>query len=326
VNHLYHILKQWWPLRDTQQWLLVTVIETQGSSYRKPGAMMLVGEDGFQQGLISGGCLESDVLHQARRCWLTGNTRQITYDMQEENDIAWRLGIGCGGVITLLLQPVSATNHYLELGKVLAAFEQKQPIDYHQRLAQNCPAQSELGPDKERYEKNEWYSHQLLPPPLLLVCGGGVDAIPVIGLAAQLGWLTHVNDPRPRYARAADFPNATIASQLPVNRLYQHGSYGCADAVLIMHHQVTLDAKVIELLCHHQKHRLKYIGLLGPGHRTERVLTRANQPLGSLPFVLHSPVGLGLGGDLPESIALAMIAHIHAVLFDGTGKALAGTF
>ena len=112
-HHIYHVLSDWFPQRDAGNWLLATIINTEGSSYRKAGAMMLFSEFGSQLGVVSGGCLESDLLHQSRRCWETGNSRIVTYDMQEEGDVAWRLGIGCGGEVTLLLQPVSAQNNWM---------------------------------------------------------------------------------------------------------------------------------------------------------------------------------------------------------------------
>ena len=96
-HHIYHVLSAWAGQRDAGNWLLATIINTEGSSYRKAGAMMLFSQEGAQLGVVSGGCLESDLLHQARRCWETGESRIVTYDMQEEGDIAWRLGIGCAG-------------------------------------------------------------------------------------------------------------------------------------------------------------------------------------------------------------------------------------
>ena len=100
-HHIYHILKAWYPQRDAGQWLLATIISTRGSAYRKAGAMMLFSDAGAQFGVVSGGCLESDLFHHARKCWMTNTSRTVTYDMQEEGDVAWQLGIGCGGEVTL---------------------------------------------------------------------------------------------------------------------------------------------------------------------------------------------------------------------------------
>jgi xanthine dehydrogenase accessory factor len=109
------LLNNWYEQRDELEWVIATIIGTEGSSYRKPGAMMMINSLGQYHGLISGGCLESDIMRQSRQCWMSGKNIIIQYDMREEEDITWQLGIGCGGLVRILLQPVSADNAYLKL-------------------------------------------------------------------------------------------------------------------------------------------------------------------------------------------------------------------
>lgn len=272
---------------------------------------MLFNEDGGQFGVVSGGCLESDLFHQARKCWMTGNSRTVTYDMQDEGDVAWRLGIGCGGEVTLLLQPVTADNHYLQLPAVLDALKQQQAVEYHHWLG-SPEARCQLGPVDD---SQSWYSHTLNPRKSLLILGGGVDAIPLAELADRIGWQVTVSDPRARYARAADFSCART-HDLPLSELAAHGVLEQADAIIVMHHQIGLDGEALTAISQYRPARLGYLALLGPDHRTSRVFNEAGLTTNDLPLPLQSPAGFDIGGDLPESIALSMLAQAHAALFD----------
>lgn len=326
-HHIFHVLKHWWPQRDSGQWLLATVINTQGSSYRKVGAMMMFNDAGFQQGVISGGCLESDVLQQAQRCWLRNEARVITYDMEEEGDVAWRLGIGCGGVITLLLQPVSAQNQYLQLGQVLTELEAGRAVHYRQ-LAKNgeCWAECASQANEIVDTGSSYFSHDISVPPRLAVLGGGVDAQPLVSMASQLGWRTTINDSRARYARQNDFPSASEHSKHQAADYANSEAINCADAIVLMHHQVGMDAKALRYIANHSLPNLKYLALLGPGHRCDRVLDEAAITSNDLPVELQAPAGLSLGGDLPESIALSILAQAHATMHGGDGRSLLGRF
>lgn len=320
-HHIYHVLSAWAGQRDAGNWLLATIINTEGSSYRKAGAMMLFSQEGAQLGVVSGGCLESDLLHQARRCWETGESRIVTYDMQEEGDIAWRLGIGCGGEVTLLLQPVNADNDYIGLQSVLDSLQQQQSIWYSQPARAGQPAG--LG-STEKPSNPEDFCCELLPPPTLGIAGGGVDAMPLCDMAARLGWRVIVNDSRARYARAGDFKTATSTTDLPAGDIAQAEWFHQLDALIVMHHQVRMDGETLTALANDTPASLKYLALLGPSHRAERVLSEADLTEDSLPLTLHAPAGIAIGGELPESIALSMLAQAHAVLHGKSGSSLKG--
>lgn len=319
-HHLRDVLKTWYPLRDSSQWLLATVIGTRGSSYRKPGAMMMFNDQGEQLGVVSGGCLESDILHQARRCWENQQSRIVVYDMQEEGDIAWRLGIGCGGEVTLLLQPVLADNNYLYLPEVLNVLNSSRPLQYSQYTGgsdsiASLQCATDSGP--------QWFTHTLYPPKSLAILGGGVDAQPVEGIARTLGWTVHVCDPRARYARQADFPGCDVHHDTPT-QLISTPWFSHVDAAIVMHHHVELDATALKAIAEIRPGALTYLALLGPMHRSEKVLNEAQITESDLPLVLHAPAGLAIGGELPESIALSMLAQAHAVLHGKTASSLKG--
>lgn len=326
-NQLDQLLNYWSDNRNSLQWVLATIIETQGSSYRKAGAMMLINSLGQYRGLLSGGCLEADVMRQARRCWETGKNRIICYDMRDEDDLSWHLGIGCGGMVRILLQPVSEQNDYLQLPALLTCLQGRQPCGYWQGINEQSPCNrvltqsqtAELLPDEQRWARlsldgQPGLIQQILPAPCLGIFGGGMDARPLVGLAAVMGWQVLLVDPRPANARAEYFPTAQLIKG-PINDLASEPRMSWLSAAVLMTHNIELDAQALSLFkSPSQATGLRYLGMLGPAHRTERVFSVAGLEASDLCRPLANPVGLRLGGELPESIALSVIAEIHAVL------------
>ena len=320
-HHIYHVLKDWLKRKNDANWVLVTIVDTQGSSYRKAGAMMLFNEDGEQLGVVSGGCLESDLLHQARKTWATGRAKLVTYDMQEEGDIAWRLGIGCGGEVTLLLQPITAETAYLQLPELLSALEDRKCVGYCQP---KIPGEPSAFITPTNIEDSSVYCHWLSPPPSLAILGGGIDALPLCDLATRLGWQVYVNDPRARFARKSDFSSASLATQYAPGKLNKESWFAQSQAIVVMHHQVGLDAEALAAVAAEQTGDLRYLALLGPVHRANRVLTEAGLTDSDFPVPLSAPAGLALGGDLPESIALSMLSEAHAAIYQKSATSLKG--
>ena len=111
ANHTQQLLNTWYEQRKDVDWVLA------------------------YHGLLSGGCLESDIMRQSRQCWMTGNNRIIQYDMREEEDIAWQLGIGCGGLVRILLQPINTANNFLQLRELRQLINQNQACKYIQSEA-----------------------------------------------------------------------------------------------------------------------------------------------------------------------------------------------
>ena len=162
---------------------------------------------------------------------------------------------------------------------------------------------------------------QLSPAPLLAVFGAGVDAKPVVSIAAELGWQVLLIDPRVGYAKTEFFTKATQIIRHPFVELYNATWLSQIDVALVLTHNIKLDAAALKLL---QNSSAKYVGLLGPIHRTDRVLDIAQLSRKDLTKPLANPVGLRLGGELPESIALSMLAEAHAVLEEADGLSISG--
>jgi xanthine dehydrogenase accessory factor len=330
ANRISQLLGHWSENRDKHLWVLATIIETDGSSYRKAGAMMLINDMGQYFGLLSGGCLESDIMRQARRCWDNQQNRIIEYDMREEEDLAWQLGIGCGGMVRILLQPVHVNNDYLKLDALNSCLEQRQKAEYHQQIDEGIPSNKVL-PIDEKYQtlgtsaqvtgSPNVFVQLLSPAPLLAVFGAGVDAKPLVSIAAELGWHVLLIDPRVGYAKAEFFTKANQIIRQSLDDLYGATWLSQIDAALVLTHNIKLDAAALKLV---QSSSAKYVGLLGPIHRTDRVLDIAKLTRNDLSKPLANPVGLRLGGELPESIALSMLAEVHAVLENADGLSISG--
>jgi len=309
-NRLAPLLDIWFEQKDDCQWVLATIVETKGSSYRKAGAMMLFNSLGKSFGLLSGGCLESDLLRQAQKCINKNTNVSVCYDMQDEADIAWQLGIGCGGLVKVLLQPIHQTNNYLELIKLRFILTQRQIAHYkinldsdknHVYTAIKTPS----------FKIHSSFHIEIPPTPALVVFGGGIDAKPLIHMANTLGWHITLIDSRVGHARKEYFHKADSIIKQTYSKLTDHALIINADAIVIMHHNVLLDAQALKLS---NSSKAKYIGLLGPQHRTEKVFIAAGLTSHSFTKPLANPIGLDLGGELPESIALSILSQAHAQL------------
>lgn len=338
---LEKLLAVWHSQIDQHQWILATVIETAGSSYRKTGAMMFINDLGQYYGLISGGCLEPDIMRKARRCWDSGKNQTVCYDMRDEDDIGWQLGIGCGGMVKILLQPINKDNDFLELPLLKQQLSDRKTCHYAQDLSSSepnnwlvktteptstvnleCLSNSKSNASLNTCSNSKLQStsigqsnliieHKFTPAPQIAIFGGGVDAQPLAAMAEVLGWRVIMYDPRVNYAQRDKFANAEHIVRSKFLDLVRHPSLTQLDAVVIMTHNVQLDGEALLLV---QQSSADFIGLLGPKHRTEKVLRSVGITAGDLQKPLSNPIGLDIGGELPESIALSITAEIHAVL------------
>jgi len=329
---------------------LATVVEVLGSAYRRPGARMLVTEDGELTGAISGGCLEGDARQRARRAIFQGEPALVTYDTRDEDDPRHGLGPGCQGVVRILLEPLDFTDADNPL-EILRSFAQHPspavlatvfetdasglkaavgqrvllsetgvvrgtpllaaPLAEAARatLARRQPQiltiETDAGPVRASLEL-------LLPPLRLVVYGAGNDAQPLVHLAASLGWHITVVDGRPNLATAARFPEAAAVHIVPVRELETATPDPMAYHVLLSHNYA-YDLTALQTLLDSPA---PYIGLLGPRLKAQRLLDE----LDAFPATLvqrlrerlHSPIGLDLGSETPEEIALAIVAEIQA--------------
>ncbi|CAM3499741.1 XdhC family protein [Thalassospira profundimaris] len=317
TNQLSAMLGTWQENRDSTEWVLGTVYRTEGSAYRKAGAMMLINGHGQQFGLLSGGCLEADITRNARRAMVTGKPVMLTYDGTDEDDLSFKLGVGCGGTVYIMLQPLGSAND-LGLGDLYEALQKRQSGVYFQKIDavegyfETGALYGQRPAHIENREDGNWLVTPIQPEPHVLVVGGGLDARPVIGIAHQMGWQTTLVDPRPANARAEHFPIAGTILRKIDGDLATYVTDHKVDAVILMAHSVSIDAAALAVLCDAP---IKHLSALGPRHRFRDVLNEAGISRNDLAFDISSPAGLDIGGQLPESIALSMLSGIHAALF-----------
>ena len=290
--------------------------------------MMLFNSQGQQFGMLSGGCLESDILRRAKFAMIKGKPITLTYDGSDDGDLSFQLGIGCGGTVHILLQPINSVNDYLLLDKVHKALTHRQSGVYRQLISSESIeahfTQHDSKADKRSAELIDcstglWLSTPVKPLPHLLVVGGGMDAQPVVALAAQLGWEVSLWDPRPANARKEYFPLAKKILNQPVASLHDYAIDNSVDAAILMSHSLSIDSSSLGAL---NDSRLKYLALLGPTHRKNQVLDLASLTEEQLSIPLASPAGLDLGDEYPESIAISILAECHACLNNKTAASL----
>lgn len=359
---LEHYLKQ----SDEFDWVLATIVNKEGSSYRSPGAIMLVNSLGQSYGLVSGGCLEANIVLHAKKVLDGKQAKYVEYDMREEDGYAVELGVGCKGKIGVLLQYLTLqhkallTQLFQRMKSGVASYMQqafltpdgKQAQLSHIKLldskglwlmsTEQVPTNSEaeLLPRTEvlnhshkniTIEQSEFSLTKVSAPFSLWVFGGGSDAAPLVSMAAKLGWRITVVDHRSSYARNNAFKNAEYIFRIRPEELFnpeyaeQLKQFHQLNAAVLMTHNLALDADWLKLL--HATNQAKYIGLLGPLERRSNVEELSHiDDRAWLARVVNGPVGLDIGGDLPESIALSILAQCHSVLHNRSGLALTGKF
>jgi xanthine dehydrogenase accessory factor len=329
-NHLLSLLTQWIDLKDEANWVLGTVYKTEGPAYRKTGAMMLFSDAGHQLGMLSGGCLESDIHLHARKAMLNQSPTTLTYDGSDEDDMAFQLGIGCGGTVHILLQPMTIENDYLGLIQVFYALEQHQTGYFYQKISKKDIAArfiAETTPkEPQRAQLLElddglWLCSPIEAPLHLLIVGGGIDARPVAQLAHQLGWRITLWDPRPANGRMEYFPHLFRRLNGNASELNHYCQQHCVQAAVLMSHNVTLDAQALAAMTGVQ---LKYLALLGPFNRRNQVIQQSGIALNLLSAPLSGPAGLDIGAELPETIALSILAECQAAITKTSARSISG--
>lgn len=247
--------------------VLVSVRETSGSTYSKAGDQMLIDRNGVGCGMLSGGCLESDLAVRAQVVFESGEPQSASYELASGDEDVWGLGIGCDGSMTIDLQLITAAGGYAPLS---------------------------------------------LPVPVrVLVLGAGLDAAPLVRLCAELGWQCALADHRPAYLENADFPADCPLHCLQPENLAASIVLEEYDAAIVMSHHLASDREYLRQLAASPP---RYIGLLGPAARKDKLLDELGAEAAQLGDRLHGPAGLNLGGRGPEAIALSIVAQIQAIL------------
>jgi xanthine dehydrogenase accessory factor len=295
--------------------VLATLVSVEGSSYRRPGARLLMTTAGERIGSISGGCLEEDVLERARGVLASGYAERVVYDTTSENDLVWGVGLGCHGIVHVVLEKVAPQTAWISA--LAANLRARQPTRL--AVAWEGPTGTDLGTrlatEAQPRPGAKLFEQTIFPPTSLVVFGAGDDARPLLRLAKELGWHLTVADPRPAFCTAARFPSADRLVVAPAAELVDKVSPEPAALAVVMTHHYVHDRPLIGALL---PRPLAYLGLLGPRKRAEKILGDLAREGVSIPTAarsrLHAPVGLDLGADSPEEVALAILAEMQASL------------
>ncbi|MBW4522975.1 MAG: XdhC family protein [Scytolyngbya sp. HA4215-MV1] len=340
---------------------LVTVVHTQGSTYRRSGARMLVTQTGETIGMVSGGCLEQDIVEHTRQMSLN-DAIAVTYDnTAEPEDLLWGLGLGCNGVVQVLIEPLlpnvcnpltvlaecwrdrapavlanlfqAEGTTTIKLGACLALTPDKVIVfeQAHSDLvtAIAADAQAVLQQQQSTIQSYDLvmgtvqvFLEYVSVPTALTIFGAGQDAIPVAQLAKSLGWQVTVIDCRANPVSHAHFAMADQVILTRRERLLplDRSPINQPSAAVVMTHNYLDDLEALRVLL---PSSASYIGILGPKRRTECLLQDL-QAEGRVDCKvdlakLHAPIGLDIGADTPEAIAVAIVAEIQAVLAQRVG-------
>lgn len=329
--------------------VLGIVLETAGSTYRKPGALMLIAEDGNYAGLLSGGCLEGDLREHANSVRRSGEPRVVSYDLRGPDDLLWGLGVGCEGAMKILLIRAARANDWqplAHLSECLAAHRATAVGVVVESQQSGVPAGTVILPNAAaRADSNAlaaiqfaladtaltgsvgWigsadpatriFALPLALPPRVLLLGAGPDTLPVVDLSVRMGWKVTLVDHRPAYAQSSHFPEAERVVLARPDEIADAVDLSGYTAAVVMSHHLPSDLAYLRVLA---SCAIPYVGLLGPAIRREKLLTDLGEAATALRPRLRAPVGLALGGRAPESIALAIVAEIHAFVHDARGR------
>ena len=325
------------------------LVATQGSTYRKPGALMLIASGGDYAGLLSGGCLEGDLGQHARSVIDTGTPRLLTYDTRGGDDLIWGLGLGCEGAMQILLLRAGPAEDWQPLAHLARCLAQYTPTSVGVVVASERPdvPLGTLAMPHHAYQRPRGEALTAEAARALNQSAAILDEVEKSGRSALLedssaGWklFTFPLGLPPQFLLLGAGPDAwpvadfatrlswrvTVADHRPAYANAEH--FPCADRVVLAQPEEVFEAispapfSAAVVMSHHLPSDLKYlralaatripyIGLLGPAARRERLLADLQADAQRIRARLHSPVGLALGGRTPESIALAIVAEVH---------------
>lgn len=299
--------------RSGEAAVLATVVGVEGHAYRKPGAMMLFAADGSTVGSVSPGCLEADLRERVPELLRSGRSELVVYNMRPEEDAMWGETVGCGGVVRILLEPVEG-----ELREALAKAGELTDAGYTVRLnryksswgfryeAEICrEAEGEDAQSREASRKaSPYHSVRFEPRPRLVLFGAGPDAEPIVRLAERIGFRIAVADWRPSLVTAERFPRAELAVGSAADIVCKL-AIGRSDYAIVCGHQIRRDREMLERLLAIGP---AYVGVMGSASRIRHLFEGLPVP----PYV-HAPVGLDIGSEGAEEIAVSVAAELIAV-------------
>jgi xanthine/CO dehydrogenase XdhC/CoxF family maturation factor len=304
-----------------------------------------------QVGMVSGGCLENDIWEHTKQVAEVGEARVITYDTTIDEDVQWGFGLGCNGVVQVLIEQldrglINPLTHLADclrdrLPRVMATVFAVEGMVSNVKVAQrfilhpdytittDLTEQSlieaisrdaklvlqQTSPLTQSYHlatgRIQVLFEVLQPPPHLTLFGAGQDALPVLQLAKAIGWQVTVVDCRAREATIQRFSQADQVCLAHRNQLSEQITVHAQMIAVVMTHNYLDDFAILKVLL---SSPVQYIGVLGPKHRTGRLLAELATEININSDRLYAPIGLDIGANTPQEIAIAIIAEIQAVL------------
>ena len=339
---------------------LATVVHVEGSSYRRPGARMLVEDNGKITGAISGGCLEGDALKKALLAINQQQNKLVTYNTLLEDDIEFGVQLGCNGIVHILFEPIDPEQNNNPIALLEKCFLQRKDAvvvtmfslkNYYGHQPGTCfffndeqwfstiknqaleneimKAASTSYNQKISTQQlcgNEQFTAfvELMHPTISLnIIGAGNDALPLVEMASVLGWQITIIDGRSTHANKQRFLKAhKIIVGTPAESIQQL-VIDETTVFVLMTHNYNFDLKTLPFLL---QSSTKYVGVLGPKKRLERLLVNLEEENHHYTqkqlSVIYGPTGLDIGAEAPEEIALSVLAEIKAVLASRQGISL----
>lgn len=336
-----------------KQTALATVVKVVGSSYRGPGARMLITEDGNLTGAISGGCLEGDALRKAQLVMFQKQSMLVTYDTTDDDDSKFGVGLGCNGIIHILIEPLQVEKKDDPLNLLKACVQDRKDrvlitvfdllskrsaqigtcllwdLEAEQGSLSGC---ENIAPDLKRdaqkvllskkslihtYQENNLsaFIELIRPPVSIVIVGAGNDAVPLVDLSKILGWEATLIDGRVSYATHERFPHANHIIVCKADEVAGAVSWDPRTVVVMMTHNFNYELSVLKMLISFE---IPYLGVLGPKKKLDKMLEALKNEglnLGEEDFLrIFGPIGLDIGAEAPEEIALSVVAEIKAVL------------
>jgi xanthine dehydrogenase accessory factor len=342
---------------------MATVVKVEGSSYRQPGARMLITDDGKLTGAISGGCLEGDALRKALMVIARGKPMLVTYDTTDDHDDVLGIGLGCNGIIHILIEPIDPDNphnpvrllesltrerksavlitlfsidepHMHQVGTCIGFFGES---NMKGSLPGGIPREPLAALAREAYSANgpvlknisllgkefSAFADLIHPAVSLVIAGAGNDVMPLVKMAGALAWHITLLDGRPSYATCQRFPGVQDILVTDAAQALSQLTLDKQTVFVLMTHNYKYDLALLQQLI---KEDVPYIGVLGPKKKLARMLGELeNEGIADRdrkPDSVYGPVGLDIGAETAEEIAVSVIAEILAVLSSKPGKSL----
>jgi len=359
INDIVTAYKQ--AQKQGMQTALATVVLVEGSSYRRAGARMLITENGQLTGAISGGCLEGDALRKARLVMAQQKPMLVTYDTMDDDDAKLGVGLGCNGIIHILIEPIHPDNENNSIQLLSIALSKRQntvlitlfslknrkaeqpgtclliadgavysplkDLDLKTTLSTDGLQVFQTGQSatKTYFTDVEYigFVEYLKPVISIVIVGAGNDAIPLTKMANVLGWEVTIIDGRANYAQVDRFPDANRVITAKPEQVLTQLTPDERTAFVLMTHNYNYEIALLKQLLPLQ---LSYIGMLGPKKKLDRMLGELEDEGLTITAEqlqnVYGPVGLDIGSESPEEIALSIVAEIKAVLSSRKGYSL----